>query len=431
MRILLYVIIIALFLGTIAITVALMAALNDDLAEFIGIAASLLGYFLAAYHILHELTARLKQRLIRPSGESVFQANWGAFVVLVLLSLLSVALSAMGLANLFVLLGGGVSDGMAVFIIKEILLPFLCALLLILLHVKVRANRMLDYQKHFLTNMASARNDWNLPLDKLQFIEPQGSCHLDKADDDRFRELMESVCGNALLAASATGRRHLGKLDDLIAVVFIADTTYGTFRNAAIAGGTPEYREYLLDFQPSFLDITQFVQRYNEYCDKAERGKLRRNKAMEMIDEFRDSVQPFASTAGLVYALERKLVFDNAYEKCMTTSFRFINELPKDQRHLFRFRQVIGIPISVFQKKVGVFLMFSLNRRSFYASDSVYWIIGDMIGTTIQLGISLGYFERFGLMNLLRNAPYAATDEELAPIIGIINSLRTDFSRKI
>ncbi len=404
-------------------------------SSYLAGAASFLSFYWVAILLGREAAARVSETAVSQRVGERYPGHWSSYIWLCVVAVLVAVYFVSGLFNFsrLVRLAGGVTRPAFVYFAFGVMLPVLGGILLWFLQVKVSAARGLDLQKHYVRAMTGARNRWELSLQKLSFLRVGSGTAPMPEDAEPVEGILGSMCSSALLAASARAARRASDRRDLVAVLFVADEANKKFVYVCAAGEpvTAEYRRVLKKLEPAFFNEQEFRDRYNAFQERVSKFPKKKRPTAELLEEFRDSVQDCASTAGVVYGAERKLAFSDAFGKCLTTSFKFLEDLPEDLRARHRYRQTIGIPLACFGKKVGVLLLFSTRQTSFYESDEIYWVIGDLMALALQLADSIGYFKSLGVPSLLESAPQLKARGELVGLLTLVASLRYDFREPI
>lgn len=302
--------------------------------------------------------------------------------------------------------------------------PLLAPTVFVLLASKVRTARMLDAQKRHLGAMARAINGLQFPEQPLLQAElNSGTVTAEEAS--KYERTLAKVCYAALKAVVVAGQYAETDVAGATGILFLADPVAKVFVPVTIVGAEPAYRDKLESFRPPFWAVQSFKNLYNLSVEQA---KTRSRKSKDLLVEFRESTKAMVSTTGVVYEVERELGID-ATQHSYSLTFRdeLFADLELDDRPVFE--QIVGIPILLYGRKLGVFLLLGNREHTFYLRDRIYSVVGDLIGSAIKSGIVLGYFRREGLPGVFTASPKVREDAELAPAISILNTMRGDFSQ--
>src|SRR5262249_50271710 len=147
------------------------------------------------------------------------------------------------------------------------------------------------------------------------------------------------------------------------------------------------------------------------------------NNDRTLLRRFRDDTKTLVSMAGVVYEVEKELGID-ATQHSYSLMFRdeLFDELDADERPTFQ--HVVGIPIVLDRRKVGLFLLLGSRDHTFDLRDRVYSAVGDLLAASIRSGILLGFFKKKGLTDVFTSAPKLRDEAELLTPISILNTVR-------
>jgi hypothetical protein len=427
---------IAIVVATLLVYIVYLALKSIDpagsIAQRIGIAVAVVTFYLVAFR----LAKRFNDRLAASKDAAQVPTKGRSFLLYVALIVVVILFSLGGVTNLLRILSGDflpIDVPVWYVFVFDVFIPFFSVGLLLLLDFKVRTVRMLDLQKRYVKEMSSSLNGWSLPEPALPYFEPAGPIDITGEVAESYECLLQSICRYSLLAASITGQQERPNLRGMTAVFFLADAKDGECRSfipvpAAIAGGTPEYKAVLQELRLPALNAKAFFEIYNAYHRRVQDERPDKRRLKAILNDFRAATSNVVSTTGLVFAVERRLVFDDVVGKCITFRFEPFERLPANQRSLFDIQHLVGIPINIFGRKIGVLLFLADYPKAFYQRDKIYWIIGNVFGSAIKLGVTLGYFRSKGMGNILSNAPVlTASDDARATIIEQVKAMKSDF----
>ena len=307
-----------------------------------------------------------------------------------------------------------------IFVSFNVLVTLFMIAFLAALTLKTLGTRMLDQQKLHLREMVRARNE--MPAESMERLRSTDRCEPSINDLDTYRMLLYKICKNSLKAASEAGLQLRRARRGRIALLFLARPERRDFFPFVMVGGSTDYFEALSKNPLKYFDADRFVDHYNAFRGRR-RDALDQGREPPDLDVFRRETRDMTSSPGLVYALEKRLAFDRPFERCLTSSFDFLSSIPEHERHHYEFKQMIGIPIFSSGRKVGVLLLTSRTRHSFHTSDRIYWVIGDVLGSALELGVSLGMFRTHGVESLCAMPGTENPDR----LVELINQLQHDF----
>ncbi len=206
-----------------------------------------------------------------------------------------------------------------------------------------------------------------------------------------YQDMLTRLCSLALECASKTTRLGAIKPSDCVATILMANPETQRFDLCGSSGGTAGYISHLEgENSPPFLDLTAFVAHYNKFCSKANNlkrfGYVSRKARFKLLEDFRKDLGKYSSTAGWVQDIDRNLYFQDAYDRCVTTSFSFIDDLLPEQKNLNKFQQLVAIPIRFLDRRVGVLLLYSTERSWFNEGDPIFRFIGEIVGRAVYIG---------------------------------------------
>jgi serine/threonine protein kinase len=279
--------------------------------------------------------------------------------------------------------------------------PIFTGLLCLLLIYKSQQIRIMDIQKYYIREMTGSINWRNHPVALIEDNKrSQRAINPGKSDSDlldkNYEENLERLCFRAQIAAASTG----GKFNpsDITSTILVANTEDRIF--IPIVSSRYRYKEVLSASRIPFVNLDAFQQQYNESC--TQRNLETHRSRFMMLRDFRERSKDHVSTAGIVFETETILNYTNVFHKCLTFRFEFLKELIQEGTDIdkYLFRQVVGMPIFISSKKIGVFLLLSRRSHTFYGKDKIYRIIQNCIGSEISIGFSIGYFARLGFPNL-------------------------------
>lgn len=298
-----------------------------DMVFIVGTFASIFSFYISAWQFTDALQARIadaSQPLRNPRRVL-------SFSIFSFFSFFSAALFVVACVNFARLLKADLpTDAMSV--LYKVIFPFLVPALFLILDFKVRAVRMLDMQKASLKEIGRALNSW--PLEDLHSLPPAPvtSSQLRQS----YHHLLDALCQRSLFAASLAGHQENRNVTGLTAVLFLADTKAQHFVPVAIAGGTPNYRNALERFRPPFFKVEEFRQKFNQVHRKLRKQPVSKRELPAILHQFRKGSKNCISTTGVVYAIERRLVFSkNLYDSCIAFRFEFLDQLPDERKLSF------------------------------------------------------------------------------------------------
>ena len=209
-----------------------------------------------------------------------------------------------------------------------------------------------------------------------------------------FDTMMNGVCRCALSAASYTSLALQRRPENRVCLILLANPETRRFRLAANAGGSLEYLKHLNNPEtaPPYFDLDRFVELYNKTCEEAKNAADRSPEAaFERIQGFRSQLRNCCSAAGVVFENYGRLGFDDTYDRCITTSFAYLDGI-RDRREKERnkFQQAVGVPLKMFGRKVGVMMMLSTERSWLYPYDDLHLALGDLVSGALQAGYMRG-----------------------------------------
>lgn len=399
---------------------------DDTLLSAVSAGASILGYYITAWQIARGLDGRAVEfrEATHPRRRRLAYAGFA------LLGVSCATLLVISVVNLVRILRDSEQDGLSLAgaVTFHVGAPLVGPAVFAALVFKVNAARMLDLQKRNIQTLAKSLNRFEMPPDAIIGLEKQARLPTNTIANS-YQNLLDDACEGALRTASLTGQQlREGTAGDAV-ILFLADTKGEVFVPVASAGTSPRYKQVLAEFRPPFWRVDGFVARFNEHARMKRHGTL---SAIDLLEHFREESKDVVSTTGVVYAIERKLCFDHTLRSsCLTFRFEPFNQMETEDRPAFQ--QLVGIPVTLFRRKLGVLLFLGSRRRAFHENDAVYWIVGDLIGAAVQLGIMLGYFRRFGLGGLFTRAVPVSdpASPRVARLVTLLNSVSADFRREI
>lgn len=308
-----------------------------------------------------------------------------------------------------------------------VMVPIFTIILLFALWLKVKDGYEIGKQKIYLQEMAQARLIGDLCLPAVM-LKP-----LPRATHAAFSEMLTRLCISSLKAASPSNGLSIFRRRGRVAILFVADVEKEEFIPVALAGGSLGLWKAINKNKPKFIDIEQFIATYNKYHQlfyvNGDGKRISKKKRQEAVKNFRKEVSAFSSTEGLVYELERRFSGSDVYRRCLTSNFSFLQGLEGNQQEWFRFRQIVAIPIMPFERRVGVLILAARRNHTFRSADRIHWVIGDMLGSALEYGLSRGLLARHGDFTSTENFPRRNESAHIDKLLSRVNTLRHDFSQ--
>ena len=290
----------------------------------------------------------------------------------------------------------------------------------------------LNGQKRSLSEMLNRLAGWrDTETEPSQTREGETPIASQAAAQEPFDDLLRRLCQTALLAAADTSVRRSAQAEDRVCLLFLANPGSERFSLRACSGGTPGYLRHLRGggSAPHFLDPERFAARYNEFCERVRRAPPADDAArFNLIEDFREGLGDCCSTAAFIYGMNRRLGFNDTYDRCITTSFAYLRGLDADEQKRNQFQQLVGVPLKVNGRKAGVLLMLSTERKWIYPFDKLHLAIGDLVSAALQSG-----FEQRVLgveADWLDSLPPCAEPSNTR-VSRLLESINPDFSRPV
>ena len=213
-------------------------------------------------------------------------------------------------------------------------------------------------------------------------------------------------------------------------MLFLADRNTKTFVPVTVIG-SDAYKAALASFRPPFWDVDRFGTTYDKYVTSVADHHFQASPTT--VRTFRTETASYASLVGAVYEIERKLGFQMKDFRERSLLFRFepLGHLrPEDEA--IEPQSLVGVPITLFRRKVGVLLLLSNRLNGFHTQDPIYPLIGDLVAGAVFLLLATGNLKERGLDHLFGDAPLLRDpgDASLLASIGLINRLNHLFEPK-
>lgn len=353
------------------------------------------------------------------------------FLILLLTTLvgLSLAIALANTATTDLIEATVVEHGVTLsFFISRVATPSILIATTGMLIFKVRSVHNLDQQKKTARSIAEAINRWASMNPNTPDVTPEQ----EKVKVSKYSLLLKEICGKSLHLASATGNRTGQVTEDLCAALLLPDHDDESFSVPVIVGPNT-LESALLEHKAPFFKPEKFRLIYNQYYEKLKEKDIPNNR--EFLDEFRNDSKNYISSAGVIYEVERVISFEDLQDKCLAFRFEFLNNIQKDEREPYKFRQLVGIPVTLVGRKVGVLLLMSHRPKQFYLKDSIYQILGDLMGSAINVGLHDSNLKSFFPTNFsLENCPRLDLDSDTSPsknrgeAVRVVKGVRHDFS---
>lgn len=269
--------------------------------------------------------------------------------------------------------------------------------------------------------------------DTQKLITARMTAQLDRIvpamSDLDYQGVLAEICELALDAVSQVGtawrRRHRN------ATLFLVDAN-GFVPHVVVGGAGNVLKNALSQCDHSYFQRRQFESLYarfhERWLDESRVSRRRKKAKRARLAEFRKDSVTVVSTPGVVLGMEKKLAFDRVATRCLTTQFDcLLGNVSEAYRRRFKFMQLIGLPIVVHDRKVGVLQFTAARRWTFHTSDRMYQISANIVGAALQKGLEFGLTPAADLAQ--HGMPRDAG--EAVAVIRVMNRVSWDFSRPI
>lgn len=282
----------------------------------------------------------------------------------------------------------------------------------------------MDQQKKIIKSITRTINRWAWLNQKDAKNNPQ------KEKISRYSLLLEEICNKALHLASTTGNRASPPVGDLCAVLLLPDHQKEHF-HATTCVGPSAFKSALINHKPPFFKPAVFRDLYNKYHSLSQKNDS--PDPSELLRQFRRDSEDCISSTGVIYEIEKRISFEDLHHRCLAFRFEFMERIERAERKSYKFRQLIGIPINILGRKIGVLLLMSHRPKQFYPYDSIYWILSDLMGMAIAAGIQDPELKPFFPEDLsLEQCPFLDSEADISErreeAINVLNGVKYDFS---